>query len=514
MIDQDKNKQQLIEELVELRQQIAAGERALQESWTAAALLQIAPLGIHECDTEGRITFVNPSQEAITGYTAEELLGSYVWDRIVPGPDKDSLPAYLKHLVSEQPPPTPYVSKNIRKNGELFDARVDWNYKRTPQRQVMGFVCIVSDITERKRAEEVLQKAYDELEEKVKERTAELAVFRRFAEASGSGFGMADLEGNVTYVNPTLCRLFGEEKPEDVLGKHVSAYYPEKYEQRRAEEILPALFQHGSWQGEQTLLSRNGMVIHAFQQSFLIRDEYGKPFRLAVAIADITELRKAEVALQRERRTLLRMLGASDHERQTIAYDIHDGLAQQLATASMQFQNYEYLKDRAASEAKSAYDAGIEMLQQAHSEARRLISGVRPPVFDEAGVAVAISHLIHDQWEHRGPQIEYHDDVEFDRLPPILESAIYRIAQEAITNACQHSRSQKVRVDLVQEGDFVRLEVQDWGIGFDPESVDENRFGLEGIKERTRLLGGELAIESILGEGTCIRVVLPMLENQ
>ena len=77
---------------------------------------------------------------------------------------KGALRAYLEHLVSEQPTPTPYFAKNFRKNGEVFDVRVDWNYKRNPQGQVTGFVCILCDVTERKRAEETLKKAHGELE--------------------------------------------------------------------------------------------------------------------------------------------------------------------------------------------------------------------------------------------------------------------------------------------------------------------------------------------------------------
>ena len=157
MIDQDKSKRELIEELAEMRRRTASLEKAFQENQSAASLLQVAPLGIHELDTTGRITFVNPSQEAITGYSADELVGTYVWNRIEPGPERDALRAYLKNLVSEQPTPTPYFAKNFRKNGEVFDVRVDWNYKRNPSGQVTGFVCILCDITERKRAEEALR---------------------------------------------------------------------------------------------------------------------------------------------------------------------------------------------------------------------------------------------------------------------------------------------------------------------------------------------------------------------
>ncbi len=199
----------------------------------------MAPLGIHEIDTTGRITFVNISQEAITGYTADELVGTYCWDRIEPGPAKAALPSYLERLVSEQPPPTPFSAKNVRKNGEVFDARVDWNYKRDEQGQVIGFVCFVSDITEPKRAEEALQKAHDELERRVEERTAELAkanenldIFRKFADTSTQGFSMADLDGHLIYLNPSLCRMLGEERQEVWIGEHLSICYGEESNRR------------------------------------------------------------------------------------------------------------------------------------------------------------------------------------------------------------------------------------------------------------------------------------------
>ena len=90
------------------------------------------------------------------------------------------------------------------------------------------------------------------------------------------------------------------------------------------------------------------------------------------------------------------MLQASDHERQLIAYDIHDGLAQELAGAIMQFQIYDHAKEGDPDEAKKAFDGGVTLLRQSHFEARRLISGVRPPILDESGVMAAIAHLVHE----------------------------------------------------------------------------------------------------------------------
>ena len=129
------------------------------------------------------------------------------------------------------------------------------------------------------------------------------------------------------------------------------------------------------------------------------------------------------------------------------------------------------------------------------------------------GLETAISHLVHEQRQHGGPKIECHSNVQFEQLPSILENALYRIAQEALTNACKHSKSKKVTVTMTQEGQEVRLEVRDWGIGFEPESVKEGHFGLEGIRQRVRLLGGRLTIESRPDSGTLIQVVVPLLEK-
>lgn len=765
MSPEGKTREQILEEVAELRRLLGVAEKQ------AALILQTAPLGIHECDAEGRITLVNPTEERIAGYTADELVGTYIWDRIEPGPQKDALPAYLKRLVHDQPPPTPFYAKNVRKNGEVFEVRVDWSYKRGPRGEVTGFISILSDVTEqrraeeslrqseeryrelaesttdviyivdergtllyanrtaaawfgrsptelvglgqhdlfppeiadrhlerirrmfatgeggemealyrlgsqdvwldirslplrdaegrvtsvmgvgrnitdRKRAEEALRRAHEELEQRVHARTAELAeankdlaIFRRFAEASSQGFGMVDLEGRLTYVNPALCRLFGEERPEDVYGNPVSAYYREEHIARRQEEILPALARDGHWQGEEIIRSRGGTEVPILQSTFLIRDENGTPVRLASAIVDIrerraaeealrssrdelqaiydgiadgilitetatmrflrvnpsacrmlgyseeellsmsvtdihpsedlpmireafragaegrlafvadlpflrkdsrpfhaeissssilydgrpcligffrdiTERRRAQAALERERRTLEHMLQASDHERQLIAYDIHDGLAQQIAGALMQFDTFQHLKETNAKDAASAYDAGMTMLRQSHAEARRLISGVRPPILDESGVVAAIAHLVND--EHRGPRpkIEFHSKVAFSRLAPVVENSIYRIVQEGLANASSHSRSETVRISLVQHEDRVRIQIQDWGIGFDPKAAGENRFGLEGIRERARLLGGRARIQSEPGKGTRIAVELPLVLKQ
>jgi signal transduction histidine kinase len=236
----------------------------------------------------------------------------------------------------------------------------------------------------------------------------------------------------------------------------------------------------------------------------------GRPCLLGL-FRNITERRQAQETLKKERCALRRLLQSSDHERQLIAYEIHDELAQQLTGTMMQFQTYDHWKDKSPKQAAKAYDAGMTMLRQGHFEARRLIAGVRPPILDEEGIAAAITHLVNEQNSLKGSKIEYRSTVSFDRLVPTLENAIYRIAQEGLTNACQHSQSEKVRVSLLQQEDRVRIEIRDWGVGFDTRTMRESHFGLEGIRQRARLLGGKCSIRSVAGKGTRIIVELPVV---
>jgi two-component system, sensor histidine kinase and response regulator len=119
-------------------------------------------------------------------------------------------------------------------------------------------------------------------------------IFRSFAEASGQGFGIATLDGLISYCNPTLARLVGRESTDDIRGTSLPELYAEDVAERMTREILPAVFSSGQWTGELTLRSSDGNVIPVIQNAFLIRDQSGRPAYLATVITDITERKKAE----------------------------------------------------------------------------------------------------------------------------------------------------------------------------------------------------------------------------
>ena len=151
----------------------------------------------------------------------------------------------------------------------------------------------------------------------------------------------------------------------------------------------------------------------------------------------------------------------------------------------------------------------MQLVREGHAEARRLIGGLRPPQLEEGGVLAAIESLVEECNKRNKVKIEFRSNVAQLELAPMLENTVFRIVQECLTNACRHSKSKKVKVELTQHDDQLRIEVRDWGVGFKVDRVGEGHFGLEGIQERAKVFGGRAIIKSSLGKGTTIIVELP-----
>ncbi len=203
---------------------------------------------------------------------------------------------------------------------------------------------------------------------------------------------------------------------------------------------------------------------------------------------------------------LRRLIEVQERERQLVSYEIHDGLSQYLAGAVM---HLEALLHEEGDRASPLLLTALRLVRAAAEEARQLIGGLRPPALDELGIVDAIESLVADA-RLEIPAIEFAHDLPGDRLPPDLETTIFRVVQESLSNARKHSGARTARVSLAHEGNAVRVVVRDEGRGFDPAEVPDDRFGLEGIRQRCRLAGAEPTIESAPGRGTTIEVVLPI----
>jgi signal transduction histidine kinase len=153
----------------------------------------------------------------------------------------------------------------------------------------------------------------------------------------------------------------------------------------------------------------------------------------------------------------------------------------------------------------------LGLVRSTVDEARQFIAGLRPPGLEEHGLVEAVRRLIAGQ-PPGGPTVELQVSGRLARLEPLLETAIYRIVQEALTNVRRHSRSDRAEVRIARLGDRVEIEVRDWGVGFDPDCVDNERFGLKGIRQRALALRGWAQIEGVPGKGTRVLVNLPLAE--
>ncbi len=228
---------------------------------------------------------------------------------------------------------------------------------------------------------------------------------------------------------------------------------------------------------------------------------------------EVAERRHAEAALQAKQQLLRQLLDVYEKHRKLVACEIHDAVMQPLTATLMGLETArEQFNRQQPPIVCQPIEQGVPSLRGVIDTTRRVMSGLGPMILDELGAVSAIDNLVAEARRDGGPDIDLQCDVQFDRLAPPLETAIFRIVQEALANACRHSQSQRVRISLQQQADRLTIEVEDWGIGFDPQAVDADRFGLKGIRERAQLFGGTATIDSQPGKGTRIVVELPLTE--
>lgn len=195
-----------------------------------------------------------------------------------------------------------------------------------------------------------------------------------------------------------------------------------------------------------------------------------------------------------------------------LSHEIHDGACQYVAAAQMLFGSFRQDHMKTMPGDWASFDMGLEFLSHANEELRRLVHGLRPLQLAVGDLPKAIECLVQDIRAAGGPDIELCHDIQPDQMPPRLELAAFRIVQESLANACRHSKTKKLLVGLTQDGASLCIEIQDWGVGFDPNAVPPGHFGLKSIRRRVELLQGTVTIASAAGDGTLITVELPLTE--
>lgn len=214
------------------------------------------------------------------------------------------------------------------------------------------------------------------------------------------------------------------------------------------------------------------------------------------------------------RQLLQRVITAQEDERRRVAMELHDGVIQNLVSAVYRLQLCAARLESDPEEARRALLESQEIIDAGIVEMRRIITGLRPSVLDDLGLSAALQKYIM-RLQEEAP-FDLHIELEEASIPPLTgeaETALFRIAQEALNNVVKHSRCRRARITIgVDEGELF-LRVEDDGVGFEPPGVQRRparSYGLVGMRERAESLGGALRVESAPGEGTSLEVRIPL----
>lgn len=390
-----------------------------------------------------------------------------------------------------------------------------------------------------KLSQKQLQLAHEELETKVIERTRELAKtngmlraeiaerkhvegeMRKFAslvENSTDFIGIASLDGQILFINPAGRAMVGLAEDTRISITTLFDCVVEQDREHVQTQVLPIVFRDGRWEGETRFQHfETGVPIPMWQHIFFITEQHSQQ-RLALATVsrNITERKQAE---QDRQHVLSQLIHAQEDERRRVAHDLHDSLGQYLAALNLGLKTVLQL-DGCPDPVTGNIQQLRTLTQRMDEEVDRLAFALRPSVLDDFGLQDAL-HLHIQAWSaESGIATDLHtrglDDA---RLPEVIETTLYRIVQEALTNVRKYADASFVTIIVERRRDEVLAIIEDDGRGFDLESVQRasgawRNLGLRGMAERATLCNGRLDIEAALGTGTTIYVHIPLLMEQ
>lgn len=462
-------------------------------------------------DLKGRLLEFNQPFQALLGFSKKELLGLSYRD-ITPRKWHAAEKKIIAEQVRKRGFSTVYEKEYTRKNGTRVPVELRTMLVTDAAGAPVGMSAIIRDISGRKRSELALQQARDELERRVRERTAELeasraalakseAQFRQMADSIQEVFWLLDARtGRALYVSPAFDAIWG--RPRRTLLPDFSAWLRTLHPDDRDAVLRD--FSRGLATGkfvplEYRILRPDGSIRWIRDNAWAIRDARGRIIRIAGVFRDITEQRRLEAEILR----------AGEAEQLRIGHDLHDSLGQSLTGIG-------YLADAVREElARKALPEAADMRELARlirttaDQAHDLARGLLPMDLKPRGIVAALQELAVSTQERLGAPCRYTGLAEAPPLPLDVASQLYRIAQEAATNAAKHSRAKRIDIRLDRTPAGLRLTVRDNGAGLPAKNRSVAGLGLDIMRYRAGHIGATLRIASRPGRGTAIHCLLP-----
>jgi PAS domain S-box-containing protein len=455
-------------------------------------------------DIDLHLTYISPSVERIRGYTIQEVTSQRLDEMFTPESLRTALGLIKEELTSKKNPKDPFRLGTVglemtRKGGGTVwtESRVTLLYG--PDGHPAGLMGVTRDVTERRKMEASLRDS---------ERR-----YRLLAENITDVIWVSDMNLNRTYVSPSARTLQGYESAEEMPQNVKDFLTPASFEVARktfarelASENRRKKNMHRSWTLQLELKRKDGSTVWTEDKITFLRDGAGKPTGYLGVTRDISLRKQDEDALRSLSR---RLVEVQELERRGIARELHDHIGQELTGLKLALEMVSRLPPQQVKARLSEVQTSINELV---ARVQDLSLDLRPAMLDDLGLVPALLWHFERFTSQTGVRVAFKHRGMQRRFAPEIETAVYRIVQEGLTNVARHAGVVETTVRLLLNKGVLGVYIEDEGIGFDTEAAFARgtSSGLTGMHERATLLGGQFEIISAPGAGTLLVAKFPI----